>query len=531
MRPFTHLGFALLAATPLPAQSGGTVTVGTAAELIDAVFALNNFDGPRTILLRDGVYTIDNYNSFFLTPPGVTIRGLSGDRDAVVIQGDSVFHADGSRTGGTIGVLFNVAGDNFTIENVTVGNVANHAVQLQLDIDNCVFRNVRFFNTGEQMLKVASNGVADQSDNGLVENCLFEYPAGIGPQWYIGGVDAHRARNWTVRNCVFRNIRSPSGAVAEHAIHFWESCIGSVVENNVIVDCDRGIGFGLGTSAANGTTGGIIRNNMIYHRAVAGFADVGIGLENAAAVQVYNNTIFLQSGYPNAIEYRFAGTSAEIYNNLTNVIIRQRDSATGTLGNNLTTAQTTWFRLPADGDLHLASRVSAVVDQGRAVAGLVADIDGESRPQAAGFDIGADEFTEAPPAVYATWRTANFTGTDLASDTVSGPAADPDGTGLNNFARYAFALAARGPVASPVTLGTADTATGRVLTLTFNRRATASDLSYILESSTDLDTWAPIPGLTYAPGTPTSVTALDSVAIGTIDTARRFLRVRVQAAP
>ncbi|MBK8479419.1 MAG: right-handed parallel beta-helix repeat-containing protein [Opitutaceae bacterium] len=515
---------ALLAATPLAAQPSGTVTVSTTAELTNAVFALNNFDGPRTILLRDGVYTIEGDNYIYLVQPGVTFRGLSGNRNAVVIQGDSVFHADGSRTGGTVGNVIGVAADNFTLENLSIGNCANHAVQLQLDIDNCVFRNVRFFNTGEQMLKAPSNGAADHSDNALVEDCLFEYPAGIGPQWYIGGVDAHRARNWIVRRCTFRNIRSPSGDVAEHAIHFWDSCVDITVEQNLIVDCDRGIGFGLNTSP---TTGGVIRNNMIYHRSIAGFADVGIGLESAANVQVYNNTIFLQSGYPHAIEYRFASTTAQITNNLTNALIRQRDGATGTLGNNVTNAQSAWFVAPASGNLRLASRVAAVVDQGRTIAGLIADFDGELRPQGAGMDIGADEFTENLPATYATWRTANF-GADAGNDAIAGPLADPDGAGLSNYARYAFNLPPRGAVSSPVILDTVGDGAARVLRLTFPRRTTATDLSYIVEASTDLATWAPVPGLTYSPGAG-PVTAQDSVALGAAP--RRFLRVRVAAVP
>ena len=507
-----------LLAGPLAAQPSGSVTVSTTAELTSAVSALNYSNGPRTVLLRDGTYTLDGSYSIYLVQPGVTFRGLSGNRNAVVLQGDAVFLSDGSRSGGSVGNVIGVAADNFTLENISVGNCGNHAVQLQLDIDNCVFRNVRFFNTGEQMLKVPSGGSADHSDNGLVEDCLFEYPAGIGPQWYIGGVDAHRARNWTVRRCTFRNIRSPSAAVAEHAIHFWDSCVDITVEQNLIIDCDRGIGFGLNTSP---TTGGVIRNNMIYHRAVAGLADVPIGLESATNVQVYNNSIFLQSGYPNAIEYRFAATTAQIYNNLTNALIRQRDGATATLGNNITNAQAAWFVAPAGANLRLASRLANVVDQGRALAGLVADFDGELRPQGAGIDIGADEFTEAPPAVYATWRSANFTGADLTNDAISGPAADPERCGLTNFARYAFALAARGPVASPVTTGTVVDSGQRYLTLTFPRRAAAADLNYVVEASIDLATWSSV--ATYGPGT-SPVTHRDTVA--TTAATHRFLRLR-----
>jgi hypothetical protein len=130
-------------------------------------------------------------------------------------------------------------------------------------------------------------------------------------------------------------------------------------------------------------------------------------------------------------------------------------------------------------------------------------------------------------ATYAGWRSESFAGSDLANDAISGPAADPDGAGVTNLQRFGFGLAARGPVANPVTLGTVSTAGQTYLTLSFNRRAEAPGLTYTVEASTDLATWAPVPGLTYTAGTPARVTAQDTVPIGTPGIARRFLRVRV----
>ncbi len=135
---------------------------------------------------------------------------------------------------------------------------------------------------------------------------------------------------------------------------------------------------------------------------------------------------------------------------------------------------------------------------------------------------------QPPIDTYDTWRSENFTGADLANDAISGSDADPDAAGVTNFQRYAFALPARGAVANPVTVGTTTVATDTFLTLTFPRRTTATDLTYIVESSTDLVTWTAVPGQTYGPGAG-PITAQDAVAMGT--TPRRFLRLRVTTYP
>jgi hypothetical protein len=351
------------------------------------VASANSSGGNKTIVVRDGTYTLND--TLYVNVPNVAIVGQSGDRTKVIIQGDAM------SSSAKVGNVIRVAASNFQLSDVTLQKSKWHLIQIvgETNSDAPVIKNCIMRDAYQQMLKVTVDTATSSvtSDNGLVENCIFECSAGIGPQYYIGGIDAHGAKNWVVRNNTFRNIISPSSSVAEFAVHFWSGSANNTVEKNLIVNCDRGIGFGLDTRPNNG---GIIRNNMIYHAANAGsYADTGIALTESPNTQVYNNTIFMENSFPWAIEYRFTSTqNVLIANNLTNKPVQSRDGGSGTVTKNVTNATGTWFVNRSSGDLHLASAVSTVVDMGQAVSGLSDDFDGQNRPQGVGIDIGADEF-------------------------------------------------------------------------------------------------------------------------------------------
>jgi hypothetical protein len=358
---------------PLPAPTGRTRTVSSTGELVAAVAAANA-EGHTTILLRDGTYELDSM--LWIEGRGLTFRSLSDDRNAVVIRGHGM-HGDVSH-------VFNVVGSDFTLAHVTVGWVANHAVQIHSSSDDARIHDVRFVDTGEQMLKVSFvQGNPESAERGEVSCSLFEYSAGVGPQYYIGGIDAHQAHDWVVRGNRFRGIRSPEGNLAEHAVHFWSSSRNTLVERNVITRCDRGIGLGLGD---RGHSRGLVRNNFVHAT-----RDVGIGLESAEGARVLHNTVVAQS-YPNAIELRFAATrNVEVAANLTIGAIALRDGASGQRADNVTGADVSWFADPSTADFHLTRDVQGVVDQVAVRDDVPDDIDCEARPRNGAADVGADE--------------------------------------------------------------------------------------------------------------------------------------------
>ncbi len=325
--------FALIT-LPLFFSIGNTTTlsVSTVKELQTSLSTARPGD---TILLQDGTYKIQPTSwAIQITTTNLTIRSKSGNRERVIIEGMGM-NAQPHHG-------FFVQANDTTIADLTIENVRNHCVQTapgvdQLHIKNCILRNA-----GEQIVKVATGPQGKgPAKGGIIEGCLFEYTAGIGPRYYIGGIDVHNGKDWIVRDNVFKFIRSPGEQMAEYAIHFWNNSANTLVERNRIITCDRGIGFGMGDK---GNRGGIIRNNIIYHDGSPGFNDVGISLESSPDTKIVNNEVYLKHDYPNAIEYRFPATQhILIANNKTNKPIQMRDGADAVLRDNEISAKSDWL--------------------------------------------------------------------------------------------------------------------------------------------------------------------------------------------
>lgn len=380
-----------------PLSASGDVVVSDVSEL-KAAIADANKGGDPTILLTDGTYPL-NGEYLRITADNVTVGSQSRDRDKVVLDGKYQTTE-----------IFQIVAANVTLRDLTLKKAQDHPIHVMggQTTTNILLSNLRIIDPGQQAIKINPSGDATSLGSGIIENSLIEltgagrvYVLSHNGSCYTGGVDAHAAEGWVIRDNLIRGFWC-AGSLSEHGIHLWSGSRDTLVERNLIIDCDRGIGFGLGDSPHYG---GIIRNNMIYHPQGHGQSDVGIGLENASDAQVYNNTIYLNHTYQNAIEYRFPDSrNITIANNLTNKQITSRQGGEAELLTNVTNAQKSWFvDLPA-GDLHLDESVSGVVNSGTAITGLVDDIDRGARPFDGGFDIGADEFnseqiTTVPPPV------------------------------------------------------------------------------------------------------------------------------------
>jgi hypothetical protein len=390
---------------PLPAPTGHVVEVSDVASLVAAVRGAAPKD---TILIADGTYSLVG-SPLLIEADGVTLRSKSGKRDAVVL--------DGGYDQGAGAMPITIHASHVTVASLTVQRAYYHPIHVEsvsADISGTLLYDLHVVDPGEQAIKINGDEptFAHFSDDGVVACSRIELTAAgraqVRNNCYTGGVDAHAARGWTVRDNWIEGFYCSAG-LSEHGVHFWKGSRDTTVERNVIRDSARGIGFGLGqgiqgrsyadkpcSGAANlGSYGGIIRNNAVSAQAAglfgsqAGF-DTGIGLEESCeTVVVHNSVASTQPPASSSLEVRFAATRATVTNNLLSAAFKVRDAAASQAGGNVEQAPLTLFRDAAAGDLHVKK---ADAPKGIALPSGLADrdLDGDARALASPA-AGADE--------------------------------------------------------------------------------------------------------------------------------------------
>ncbi|MBN1581225.1 MAG: right-handed parallel beta-helix repeat-containing protein [Anaerolineae bacterium] len=413
--------------------TGNIVNVSSASGLVNAV---NNASPGDTILIADGTYALDGAY-LRITTPNVTLRSASGNREAVVLDGNYLTTE-----------IVQVVASNVTIADLTLREAYYHPIHVMTDGSdtlNTIIYNVHIIDPGEQAIKINPAADGDYPDNGLIACSHIELTAAGRPHirnnCYTGGVDAHQARDWTIRDNEIEGFWCPNG-LSEHGIHLWRGCRDTIVERNTLRDNARGIGFGLAESgearaysdnpcpsAEGGYVdhyGGIIRNNLVFASDSSLFSsqysfDCGICLWQACGAWVGHNTVAATQPPFSGIEWRFDHTDVDIVNNLLTHNLMDR-GGTVRLSGNLAYQPLALFVDGAGGDLHLDSTALTAIDQGEPVAAGLCDedIDGDTRPIGSGRDVGADEYgISAPEAVTDLRIRQAITGTNTLTATLT----------------------------------------------------------------------------------------------------------------
>lgn len=379
--------------------SKAVITVSTVNELQDAVA---NLVSQTTILIEAGDYPLTQTLYITGNLDDVTIKSSNGNRDSVTIRGRGMSNSNYGNVphGFLIGSV-----TNLTIADLTISDCYYHNIQIQGQEGpgNLTFSNLHLIDSGEQQIKGSTAGPpGPYADNGIVQGCLIEYTDRARSD-YTNGVDILAGDNWTIRDNVFRRIRAPIGYMAGPTILMWRNCLNSLIERNLIIDCDVGIALGYGAPGPLSRDGetvydhqfGVIRNNVIYRTSGSPTGDVGITVNYANLYEIYHNTVVLNDTFLWNIEYRWPASSGIIGNNLCDGPIFQRDSAQATLLSNLTTATESWFVNPTAEDLHLLGSATDAIDVTDLIFSVTDDIDGHPRPAGSACDFGADEYNSS----------------------------------------------------------------------------------------------------------------------------------------
>lgn len=235
-------------------------------------------------------------------------------------------------------------------------------------------------------------------------------------------------------NTVTSNIGAYGGGVC-----FYEGDGATLSDNLVYSNTASGWGGGLGLYLSDASlSGNIVRGNTanlggglyLYHSAstfintevtdnqATGFGPgIYVGLSSP---RLLHTTIARNSGGDGSgicvIDYGYGNYSTVTLTNT--ILVSHSVGIMVTAGNTATLSATLWyangtdynsnvfhtndhtgdpaFANPSAGDYHLTSS-SAAIDAG-VDAGVTMDIDSDTRPRGAGFDLGADEFMGAPAA-------------------------------------------------------------------------------------------------------------------------------------
>jgi hypothetical protein len=406
---------------PLAPPTGNIVDVSTVSQLQNAV---NNSPSGTTIRIADGTYNLDGVYLRFDTP-GLTLRSASGNRDAVVLDGNYI-----------TGEIVQIIASTVTIADLTLREAYYHPIHVMssdtADTENTLIYNVHIVDPGEQAIKINPTPGGYYPDNGVIACSHIELTDTGRPHirndCYTGGIDAHRAQGWVIRDNLIEGFWCQDG-ISEHGIHLWTGSRDTLVERNSLVDNARGVGFGLRESPWStpwrtypddpcpgavhvGHYGGIVRNNFVFATRAALFSsdasfDCGICLEQACGASVLHNTVVsTQAPASSSIEWRFSNTDADVFNNLVSHNLKERDGGSATLAGNLESASLSLFVDGAAGDLHLSASASSAIDQGVVITASLCDedIDGDSRPIGPARDIGADEYGIPLPTAVADLR-------------------------------------------------------------------------------------------------------------------------------
>jgi hypothetical protein len=330
----------------------------------------------------------------------VVVHGPKGKPEQVILHGNGMNDSSGVQS------CFWTAADGIVLRDFTLRDFYQYGVVLsgrepaRVLPDRLVLSNLRIQDCGTRHIKGVYS--KDYSEGVVIEKvqCVQTqkrqrrpgHP--VDPDNYIGGIDCMKTKDWIIRDCRFENIRGATGG-GRGAIFMWIGSVTPLIERNVIVNCGSAICLGNGHNPERiyHVSGGIVRNNFVYHAARWRAVELGYIRD----VKFVHNTVYVESAESRAIDI-YDGPDVLtggllLRNNLIRGQINSRVRGEVILKDNLSGEEVLaeWFEDPLAGRLFLTKLAGGAVDRAEPLPEVPEDITGRRRPAGRLADFGAHE--------------------------------------------------------------------------------------------------------------------------------------------
>jgi hypothetical protein len=338
--------------------------------------AIDEASAGDTVLVADGIYTGSGNKNLNFGGKAITVRSENGPNNCIIDSEGSGRGFEIWRGEGNDSVV-----SGFTITNSETGQNAFDISNSSPTIENCVI-------TGN-----GGSGIVCDNANPIITNCTIANNTAD----YGGGIWLWNNSYPTIINCTIKENNTALGAT----IHCGNSS--PTITNCTIADNTGGDSGGIGLY--NSPLNTIITNSIIKNN--TGSSIGGINCYDSSLI-ITNCTIADNTGGDNGgIDFVW-GLSLTITNSIlwgdypNEINTGPTSPAHIVTFSNIQGGYSGAGNIAADplfvgnGDYHLTA-LSPCINKGTSIGAPDYDIDGDSRPQGAGYDIGADEYAGPEP--------------------------------------------------------------------------------------------------------------------------------------
>lgn len=343
-------------------------TSGTAAQPI----VLEAAPGASPAITADNPRTPDGINlegASYMTVRGFTVNGRTRAGIRAVTASHVTLSNNRMDQNGRWGILTGFCDDLVIDGNVTSRSTVEHGIYVSNSGDRPVIR--RNTSWGNRANGIHMNGDAEQGGDGVISNAVVESNLiyGNGQGGGGSGINMDGVRDSLIRNNLI--YASHASGISLYRIDGGEPSSGNrVLNNTVLVAADGRWALNI----QDGSSGNIVRNNILWNaHGSRGSIDISA-----------NSLPGFDSDY-NVVMDRLTTNGGDSV-----LTLPQWRAQTGQDAHSRIATPAQLFVAPAQDDYHLAP-TSPALDAGETRTDVPADLEGITRPQGAGTDVGAYE--------------------------------------------------------------------------------------------------------------------------------------------